>query len=89
MYVDELIPVSTVKWACMGGGADDEWKDTKLLWEIIPKDGNQTTLKFSHIGWPSTGDYYSRCNTTWGHLMFLLKDYVEKIGSRQILPDKR
>ena len=55
-----------------------EWKDTKLLWEVIPKDGNQTTLRFSHTGWPSTGDYYSRCNTTWGHLVFLLKDYAER-----------
>ena len=26
-------------------------------WEIITKDGNQTTLRFSHTGWPSTGDF--------------------------------
>ncbi|MGB6672734.1 MAG: hypothetical protein WBE34_09890 [Candidatus Nitrosopolaris sp.] len=78
MYVDELIPDKTVRWKCIGGVAADEWKDTKLLWEIIPKDGNQTTLRFSHTGWPSTGDYYSRCNTTWGRLVFLLKDYAER-----------
>jgi uncharacterized protein YndB with AHSA1/START domain len=78
MYVDELIPDKTVRWTCIGGVAADEWKDTKLLWEIVPKDGNQTTLKFSHTGWPSTGDYYSRCNTTWGHLMFMVKDYAER-----------
>jgi hypothetical protein len=68
----------TVRWKCVGGVAADEWKDTKLLWEIIPKDGSQTTLRFSHTGWPSTGDYYSSCNSTWGHLMFLLKDYAER-----------
>jgi len=52
MYVDELIPDKTVKWTCIGGVGADEWKDTKLLWEIVPKDGNQTTLKFSHTSWP-------------------------------------
>jgi uncharacterized protein YndB with AHSA1/START domain len=76
MKINKLSPYETIKWTCIGD--DDEWKDTKLLWEIKQKNSAQTILSFSHTGWRSNEDYYKMCNTTWGHLMVLLKDYVEK-----------
>lgn len=76
MRIDKLSPYETINWTCLGDPA--EWKDTKLVWELKQKNNNQTILTFSHTGWPSTEGEYKMCNTTWGHLMMLLKDYVEK-----------
>lgn len=77
MRIDKLSQYETINWTCLGDPA--EWKDTKLVWELKQKkNNNQTILTFSHTGWPSTEGEYKMCNTTWGHLMMLLKDYVEK-----------
>jgi hypothetical protein len=35
-------------------------------------------LKFSHAGWKPGSDYCYLCNTTWGHLLVMLKGYVER-----------
>ena len=76
MQVEKLLPYEAIKWTCLGD--PDEWKGTQLLWELKQKESSQTMLSFSHIGWRSTQGEYKMCNTTWGHLMILLKDYVEK-----------
>jgi uncharacterized protein YndB with AHSA1/START domain len=77
MQIDKLSPYESIKWTCLGD--PDEWKDTKLLWELRQNDNSQSTiLTFSHNRWHSTEGDYKRCNTTWGHLMILLKGYVEK-----------
>jgi uncharacterized protein YndB with AHSA1/START domain len=76
MHVDELIPNESINWTCLGD--PPEWKDTKLSWKITQKNENQTILSFSHTGWGSIEGEYKMCNTTWGHLMILLKEYAEK-----------
>jgi hypothetical protein len=40
--------------------------------------GNKERFLSSLIGWNSTEGDYRMCNTIWGHLMILLKDYLEK-----------
>ena len=79
MHIDELVPNKVIRWTCIGDIA--EWKGTRLLWELEQKnntDNQMTTLSFSHTGWNSVEGDYRMCNTTWGHLMILLKDYAEK-----------
>jgi ketosteroid isomerase-like protein len=39
---------------------------------------NNDKFVSSLIGWNSTEGDYRMCNTTWGHLMILLKGYLEK-----------
>lgn len=75
MHIDKLAPNKFVQWTCQGDV--DEWKETKITFEIKPLDGKQSSLSFRHENWKSTDGYYVDCNTTWGHLMVLLKQYAE------------
>ena len=75
MHIDKLVPPEYVQWTCKGD--DEEWKDTLISFEIKPAGNNQCVLTFRHEKWKSTSGYYADCNTTWGHLMILLKQYCE------------
>jgi len=63
-----------VVWTCLG--ENDEWKGTRLIWQISQKEGT-TVLRFVHGDWRSTSGYFAYCNSTWGMLMYRLKDYAE------------
>jgi len=69
-----LTPGKQVVWACLGD--HDEWTGTRLTWDISRKDG-ATLLRFTHGNWRSTSGIFATCNTTWGELMYRLKNYVE------------
>jgi len=73
MCIAELIPEKRVIWECLGDF--DEWIGTKLIWEIMADD-DATKLRFTHGNWRSTDSWFATCNTTWGALMYRLKDYV-------------
>jgi uncharacterized protein YndB with AHSA1/START domain len=75
MRVDELVQGRLVHWTCLGDV--DEWVGTELLFEIGETEGGGALLKFSHTGWSSETDLYRQCNTTWGALMYRLRDYCE------------
>lgn len=74
MRIDELQPGKRVVWACIGDY--DEWKGTRLTWEISRTDGT-SILRFVHGDWHSTSSFFASCNSTWGMLMYRLKDYAE------------
>ena len=74
MRVKELVPESRVVWTCLGDV--DEWKGTELTWDISQSEDG-AVLRFKHGGWKSVGGYFGLCNSTWGMLMYRLKDYVE------------
>jgi uncharacterized protein YndB with AHSA1/START domain len=61
-------------WSCHGD--HPEWNGTVLTWEMTPQDGG-TTLRFTQSGWKAITDFCATCNSTWGELMYRLKDYVE------------
>jgi uncharacterized protein YndB with AHSA1/START domain len=73
MKIEELLPQKIV-WSCVGG--PDEWVGTRLTWHLSPRNG-ATRITFRHGNWKSTDGDYGRCNSTWGALMYRLKDYVE------------
>lgn len=75
MRIDELTPGKRVVWSCLGN--DEQWKGTRLTWDITPDKDGETTLHFVHGGWRAATGYFASCNTTWGALMYRLKDYVE------------
>lgn len=75
MRIDELEKDKLVRWSCLG--KEDEWKETLLSWEINSIESNRSQLKFSHTHWKSVNGIYACCNTTWGHLMVLLKYHIE------------
>ncbi len=74
MRVDELVPGKRVVWSCLGD--PEEWKDTKLVWDITHENG-KSTLQFTHGDWRQVTRVFAFCNSTWGALMHRLKDYGE------------
>jgi uncharacterized protein YndB with AHSA1/START domain len=61
------------EWVCESG---DEWNGTRLSFQLEPsKDG--TLVRFAHAGWRTETDYFIACNTTWGELMYRLKNVAE------------
>jgi len=75
MRIDELTPPKRVKWSCEG--EIDEWIDTELQFDLNLQEEGGTLVCFRHGGWRTTDGIYAQCNTTWGTLMFRLKDYAE------------
>jgi uncharacterized protein YndB with AHSA1/START domain len=74
MRIDTLEPGKEVVWTCQGDQAD--WKGTTLAWRIA-REGDVTVLRFTQSGWKAMNDYVAMCNSTWGELMYRLKDHVE------------
>ena len=72
--IDKLEPGKRVVWSCHGD--HPEWNGTVLTWELNPQNGG-TTLRFTQSGWKEISDFCATCNSTWGELMYRLKDYVE------------
>jgi uncharacterized protein YndB with AHSA1/START domain len=74
MKIEKLEPGKHLAWSCHGD--PPEWDGTTLTWELSPQ-GESTTLRFTHGNWKSANDYYAMCNSTWGELVYRLRDYVE------------
>ncbi|HLM97898.1 MAG TPA: SRPBCC domain-containing protein [Bryobacteraceae bacterium] len=74
MTIDRLEPGKGVVWSCHGD--QPEWAGTVLTWDLSPEGGG-TTLRFTQSGWKTASEMYAMCNSTWGELMYRLKDYVE------------
>ena len=75
MTIDKLSPSNAVHWSC--SGEQPEWAGTELEWLIEPADEG-TVVKLFHRGWREQTDLCASCNSTWGELMWRLKDYVQE-----------
>lgn len=60
-------------WLCESG---DEWHGTHIVFHLEPNK-NGTLIRFTHSGWRTESPYFISCNTTWGELMFRLKEVAE------------
>ncbi len=74
MRIDELVPGKRAKWTCLGDAS--EWRGTELLWDIQASEGG-SVLRLRHANWRRTSGWFAVCNTTWGALLYRLRDYVE------------
>ena len=83
LRIDELQPGQHVAWTCLG--RPEEWKGTRVVWELAPKDGG-ADVRFTQSGWRSTEGGFALVNSTWGALMFRLKDYLEGRASEPFFP---
>ena len=80
MTIERLDPNRQVIWDCHGD--NPEWIGTTLTWTIAPADGG-SLLRFTQSGWKDMTDMVAICNSTWGALMWRIKDHVEgKIRGR-------
>ena len=74
MRIVELTPEKRVVWECLGD--PDEWKGTRLSWDISQGEGT-AILNFVHANWRSTTGRFALCNSTWGELVHRMKAYLE------------
>jgi uncharacterized protein YndB with AHSA1/START domain len=73
MRIDELVPGKRVVWSCLGD--QPEWSGTTLTW-TISRENDVSVLRFTQR-WKAMTDMVAICNSTWGELIYRLKDYVE------------
>lgn len=73
MRIAERIPGRKVVWHVLDSNLSyvrvkDEWNDTKITFEISPKDG-KTQVRFTHVGLVSAHECYDSCSDAWGTLI--------------------
>ena len=71
--ITELIPGKKVVWLVLDGQLNfvndkSEWKGTKITFEIARK-GDQTEVRFTHVGLVPHYECYGACSNAWGSYM--------------------
>lgn len=66
-----------VKWKCIEANkGSEDWINTEI--EIkVEKINNNIRLLLTHGKWNEKSKIFALCNSTWGNLMFSLKNYLE------------
>lgn len=75
MKINAYEPGRQLGWTFLGNY--DDWNGTTIRWEFTPTGDGGTELKLAHRGWPAAGNEFMNCNTSWGHLLYLMKDHAE------------
>ncbi|XRG79962.1 SRPBCC domain-containing protein [Rossellomorea sp. GAMAL-10_SWC] len=75
LQVDEIEPGKLLEWTALHDMP--AWKGTKIRFELNVNENGATILNFNHSGFESMEGPYAMINTTWGTLMYILKQYVE------------
>jgi hypothetical protein len=68
--ITELVPGKKVVWHVVDGYLSfvedhDEWTGTDIVFEIVRK-GDQTEVRFTHVGLAPTSECYEICSDAWG-----------------------
>jgi NAD(P)-dependent dehydrogenase (short-subunit alcohol dehydrogenase family) len=68
--VTELVPGRTVRWRVLENQFDftvdqTEWVGTEMVFEISPR-GDQTEIRFSHLGLVPDHECFDVCSNAWG-----------------------
>ena len=72
-----VTPATRAVWLCESG---HEWEGTELRFELTPTPKG-VMLHFLQAGWRDATEYFRMCNTTWGELMYRLKNDAEGHGA--------
>lgn len=75
LQIDEIEPGKLLEWTAIHDMP--AWKGTKIRFELNTNENGATILNFNHSGFESMEGPYAMINTTWGTLMYILKQYVE------------
>jgi len=68
--ITELVPGKKVVWLVLDARLNftkdkTEWKGTEITFEISKK-GNQTEIRFTHVGLVPQFECFDRCSDAWG-----------------------
>ncbi len=73
MKITEFVPGRKVVWHVLDSDlsytkARTEWNDTRISFELSPRDG-KTEVRFTHIGLVPADECYNSCSNAWGMLI--------------------
>lgn len=78
--IDEQVPGELLRWTgVLAEKMPEEWVGTRIEVDL-EGSGDTTRMRFAHRNWKSTEGMYRVCNTTWGELMYRLRDHCEGRG---------
>lgn len=79
--IDEQVPGERVLWSGVPGShMPDEWIGTRIDVRISKLPDGRTRLRFAHANWKSTEGMFAICTTSWGELIYRLRDFCEGKG---------
>jgi uncharacterized protein YndB with AHSA1/START domain len=79
--IDAQEPGRRVRWTGLAAPKmPDEWVGTRIDVELDEPEPGQTRMRFGHLGWQSADGFYRLCNSTWGELVYRLRDFCEGKG---------
>lgn len=76
MKILDLKKDKRVEWECINDDPDDEWKGTRITFDIT-SDANSCILRFRHKGWKEKTPFFGNCNYHWARHLIMLKHYCE------------
>jgi len=71
----------------VGPGMPEEWVGTRIDLRLAAENEG-TRLRFAHRNWRSIEGAFCLCNTTWGELMYRLRDHCEGHGRGPLFTDR-
>jgi hypothetical protein len=79
--ISELVRGKRIVWRTVKGEINfvkdkTEWDGTQVVFEI-ERRGNQTELRFTHVGLVPTIQCYGDCSGAWGYHLGSLKELIE------------
>jgi uncharacterized protein YndB with AHSA1/START domain len=76
--VEEEISGERVLWRGVEGpGMPAEWVGTKIDVRLSHAADARTRLQVAHRDWRTAEGFFCVCNTTWGELIYRLRDWCE------------
>jgi hypothetical protein len=68
--ISEFVPGRKVVWQILDAYLSftedpSEWTGTEVVFEVVPK-GDQTEIRFSHVGLVPEFECYDQCSSAWG-----------------------
>jgi hypothetical protein len=64
----------------------DEWTGTEVVFEVVPQ-GEQTEVRFSHVGLVPEFECYDQCTNAWG--FYINKSLRQLIATGQGEPNAK
>jgi len=91
--ITEFIPGKKVVWHVVEGYLNfvqdkAEWKDTEITFDIAKK-GDQTEVRFTHVGLIPAYECFDLCSNAWGFYINGSLRSLITTGQGQVMPDAK
>jgi hypothetical protein len=92
--ITEFVPGKKIVWHVTDSHIDfvrdkSEWNDTDIVFEIVKK-GDQTEIRFTHVGLVPTIECYGDCSGAWGfYVNESLRGFIARGEGQPNLDERR